>query len=102
MLEQHTDLDESIQATSVDEARQALRTHNDEVALAILAIDLFEEEEIGLIEDLNALAIPVLTFTDDQCLERRRARALRAGADGVLYTAASGENVDAVKRPIRG
>jgi DNA-binding NarL/FixJ family response regulator len=102
VLEQHTDLEEHVQAASLDEARRVLGALNGEVDLAIVDLDLPQEEGTELIEDLHALDIPVLAFTADRSLEGR-ARALRVGADEVLSTATSGEKIlDTAKRLIGG
>jgi DNA-binding NarL/FixJ family response regulator len=104
VLEQHIDLEESIQARSVDEARRALAARNNEVTLAIVDLDLPEAgtEKTGLIEDLRTNDIPVLAFTNDRNLERR-SKALQGEVDELLSTATSGEKiVSTVRRLIGG
>ncbi len=98
VLEQHTDLRENLQAGSLAEARRVLDNLGGEVDLAVIALDLRDRDRISLIENLREIDIPVLAFTYDQSPELR-AQALRAGADEVLSTANSGEEiVDAAKR----
>ncbi len=98
ILQQHTDLKENFQADSLAQAREVLDNLGGEVDLAIVDLDLPEGDPTELIEDLRELDVPVLAFTSSLSLERR-ASALQAGADEVLSTAASGEEViDTVKR----
>jgi DNA-binding NarL/FixJ family response regulator len=102
VLEEHTDLKQNVQASSLYEARLFLGDLNGEVSLAIVDLDLPEGEGTELIEDLRALDIPVLALTADRSLERRP-RALRVRADEVLCTATSGEEIlDTVNRLIGG
>jgi DNA-binding NarL/FixJ family response regulator len=98
ILEQHTDLKENVLAGSLAEARRVLADLDTKVDLAIIALDLHDRDRINLMEILREVDIPVLALAYDQSLELR-AQALRAGADEVLSTANSGEEiVDAAKR----
>jgi DNA-binding NarL/FixJ family response regulator len=102
ILQQHTDLKENLQATSLAEAHQFLDGPDRQVDLAVVDLDLPEGDPTELIEDLRELDVPVLAFTSSLSLERR-ASALQAGADEVLSTATSGEKIlDAAKRLISG
>ncbi len=104
VLEQHIDLEGSIQARSVDEARRALAARNNDVALAIVDLGLPEasKDKTRLIEDLRTHDIPVLAFTDDRNLERG-SQAFQGEVDELLSTAASGEKiVSTVRRLIGG
>ncbi len=100
VLEQHTDLEETVQARSLEEARRFLDYMNGDFDLAIVDLDLPEGDATELIKNLRELDVKVLAFTADQSLERR-ARALRVGAGEVLSTATPGEKIiDAAKRLI--
>jgi DNA-binding NarL/FixJ family response regulator len=104
VLEQRIDLEESIQARSVDKARRALAARNNDVALAIVDLGLPEasKDKTRLIEDLRTHDIPVLAFTDDRNLERG-SQAFQGEVDELLSTAASGEKiVSTVRRLIGG
>ena len=102
VLEQHIDLEESMQASSVNEARRVLAARNDDVALAIVDLDLPEVGKMtGLIEDLHTHGIPVLAITDDRNLVRR-AKALQGEVDELLSTAASGEKIVSTVRRLIG
>jgi DNA-binding NarL/FixJ family response regulator len=101
-LEQHTDLKENVQAGSLRRARQLLDDLGGEVDLAIVNFDLPEGDATELIKDVRELEVPVLVFTAGRSLEQRTS-ALQAGANEVLSTAASEEEVvDAAKRLVRG
>jgi DNA-binding NarL/FixJ family response regulator len=104
VLEQRIDLEESIQARSVDKARRALAARNNDVALAIVDLGLPEasKDKTRLIEDLRTHDIPVLAFTDDRNLERG-SQAFQGEVDELLSSAASGEKiVSTVRRLIGG
>jgi DNA-binding NarL/FixJ family response regulator len=92
VLEHHTDLKENVQAGSLAEARQILDDLDSKADLAIVNLDLPEGEGTELIEYLHGIDVPVLAFTTDSSLERR-ARALQAGADELLSTASSVEEI---------
>jgi DNA-binding NarL/FixJ family response regulator len=103
VLKRNTDLKETIQAGSLTEARRVLGNSNRKPDLAIVDLDLANDDGFELIEELRVTApdVPVLAIT----LKRdayRRERALRAGAEEVLTMAAFGEEVVAVaKRLVR-
>jgi DNA-binding NarL/FixJ family response regulator len=103
VLEQHIDLEGSIQARSVDEARRALAARNNDVALAIVDVDLPETgtEKKGLMDDLRTHDIPVLAFTDDRNAERR-SKAMQGEVDEILSTAAFGEKIVSTVRRFIG
>lgn len=101
-LEQHTNLKESVQAASLGEAHQTLADLGSRVDLAVVNLDLSEEDATELIEHLRAEDVPVLALTADRSLEWR-ARALRAGASEVLTMETSSEQIiDTAKRLVSG
>jgi CheY-like chemotaxis protein len=97
VLEQHITLDESLQVGSFAEARRVLTGYNSNaLALAIVDLDLADEGGFELIEDLRRIETPVLAITTSRNSERF---AQKSGADEVLTTAASGDDVlDVVRR----
>ncbi len=100
VLEVHIDLEESIQARSLEQARRFLGHMNGDADLAIVDLDLPEGDATELIKNLRELDVTVLAYTTDQSLERR-ATALRVGAGEVLSTATPGEKIiDTAKRLI--
>ena len=103
MLEEHTDLENTVQAESLAEARGIWGHLPSEVDLAIVEFDLPNGEGISLIENLREVEpeIPVLALIASRDLERH-ARALRAGADEVLSTASSGEKIVGVVQRLVG
>ena len=103
MLEEHTDLENTVQAGSLAEARQIWGHLPSEVNLAIVDLDLPNGEGPNLIENLREVApeIPVLALTASRDMERR-ARALRAGVDEVLSTASSSEEIVGVVQRLVG
>ena len=103
MLEEHTDLENTVQAGSLAEARGIWGHLPSEVDLAIVAFDLPNGEGINLIENLREVdpEIPVLALIASRDLERH-ARALRAGAVEVLSTASSGEKIVGVVQRLVG
>lgn len=63
MLEEHTDLDASLQAGSLAEARQVLAEHNgSELTLAVVDLELLDEDGDELIGDLLLVGTPVLVL----------------------------------------
>jgi DNA-binding NarL/FixJ family response regulator len=90
----------NVQARSLAEARQRLLELESEVDLAIVDLDLLDEDGVNLIAQLRRAEprIPVLALT------RRRGSgvhdwALKVGVDQVLTAAASGEEItDAIRR----
>ncbi len=100
VLQQNTPLKESLQAESLAEARQLLRGSYDNIDLAIVDVDLPNEDGVEMIKELRKVDIPVLALTLGRSLQGR-ARAVRAGAHEVLTMAASPtEIVDVAKRLI--
>ena len=94
MLEQEPDLTVVAQAGSLAECRQALAEHGAAVDLALIDLGLPDGSGDELIAELrqinpNAIAL-VLTYFSDQ---ERLARAVQAGAAGVLHKSASFEEV---------
>jgi DNA-binding NarL/FixJ family response regulator len=100
MLEQEPDLTVVAQAGSLAEARQALAEVGAEVDVAVVDLGLPDgsgEELIGGLRAANPRAVAlVLTYFSDQ---ERLARAVQAGASGVLHKSASvTEVMDAVRQ----
>lgn len=87
------------QAGSLAEARAFLRKVPDGVDVAVVDLALPDGDGFGLIEDLSSRP-GVMTLVLSASLEPARfARAVEAGASGVLHkSAAIGEIVDAVRR----
>ena len=94
-LKYHTDFRENVQARSLAEARQILADSIGRVDLAIVDLDIPEWGTIDLIQKLHELGVPVLALTNIQRLEERT-RALQAGANEILYTASSNEEIVSV------
>ena len=86
LLEWQTGLD-SVEAGSVAEAHRILGEPNHEVCLAIVGIDLPNEDGIELIKELREVEpdCPVLALATARSLQRCT-RALQAGAEEVLTT----------------
>jgi DNA-binding NarL/FixJ family response regulator len=85
LLEWQTGLG-SVQAGSIAEADRILaEPHHDEVCLAIVGIDMPNEDDIELIKELRELETdcPVLALTTTRSLHRH-IRALQAGAEEVI------------------
>jgi DNA-binding NarL/FixJ family response regulator len=100
VLTWNTDLKETIEANSLAETRQIMSDSNHNPDLAIIDLDLGNEDGFELIRELRLSApeVPVLAITLSRDADRRE-RALRAGAEEVLTMAASPkEIVDAAKR----
>ncbi len=100
VLTWNTDLKETIEANSLAETRQIMSNSNHNPDLAIIDLDLGNEDGFELIRELRLSApeVPVLAITLSRDADRRE-RALRAGAEEVLTMAASPkEIVDAAKR----
>ena len=100
---QHTGLDSTVQVGSLAEARQVLSSHNsNDFALMVVDLDLPDDGGMELIGEVHRPGIPVLTLTTSRD-PQRIAQALRLGADEVLTTAASGDEIlDAVRRLVGG
>ena len=94
VLRQHTKLTESVQVESLTEARRVWSGLNGEIDLAIVDLDIADGDGTELIKELRAAQpdLPVLAFVVGHSAELR-ARALWAGADQVLSTAAPGEKI---------
>jgi DNA-binding NarL/FixJ family response regulator len=100
MLEQEPDLTVVAQAGSLAEARQSLEQVGAQVDVAVVDLGLPDgsgEELIGVLRAANPHAVAlVLTYFSDQ---ERLARAVQAGASGVLHKSASiTEVMDAVRQ----
>jgi DNA-binding NarL/FixJ family response regulator len=103
ILEECTDLKMTVQAESLAEARRIWGHLPGGIDIAIVDLDLPNSEGISLIENLRETEpeIPVLALTATRKVEWR-AQALRMGADEVLSTASSGENIVRVVRRLVG
>ena len=103
VLEEHTDLMETVQAGSLPEARRISGHLIGEVDLVIVDLDLPNGEGIRLIDNLREAEpdVPVLALTDARNL-KQRAWALRTGAHEVLSTAASIETIVGVAQRLVG
>jgi DNA-binding NarL/FixJ family response regulator len=99
MFEREEEFVVSGQAGSLAEARALLRKLPDEVDVAVVDLALPDGDGYGLIEELS-FRPGVMTLVLSASLEPARfARAVEAGASGVLHkSAAIGEIVDAVRR----
>ncbi|CAN5718048.1 response regulator transcription factor [soil metagenome] len=99
MFEREEEFVVSGQAGSLAEARALLRKLPDGVDVAVVDLALPDGDGYGLIEELSSLP-DVMTLVLSASLEPARfARAVEAGASGVLHkSAAIGEIVDAVRR----
>ncbi len=88
------------QAGSLAEARQFLNGSGEEADVAVCDLALPDGDGFDLIEELAANGGKVITLVLSASLEPARfARAVEAGASGVLHKAAAiGDIVDAVKR----
>jgi CheY-like chemotaxis protein len=103
MLEERTDLKKTVQAGSLAEVRRIWGHLPGEIDMAIVDLDLPNGEGISLIKNLRQAEpeVPVLALTATRDVGRR-ARALRAGANEVLSTASSGENIVGVVQRLVG
>jgi DNA-binding NarL/FixJ family response regulator len=93
ICEEQTSLDENVQAGSLAEARRALSSRNSKsFALAVVDLDLPDEDGVELIGELRQAGIPVLALSASRDHERL------AGVSGlepgqVLSTAASYDEI---------
>jgi two-component system, NarL family, nitrate/nitrite response regulator NarL len=89
ICEEHTSLGENVQAGSLADARRVLSSRNsDDFALAIVDLDLPDEDGVELIRELRQAGIPVLALSASSDFERlARESGLEPGE--VLSTAAS-------------
>jgi DNA-binding NarL/FixJ family response regulator len=102
VLRHGTDLQENIQAGSLAEAHRVLVDLDVKVDLAIVDIDLPNGDGADLIKELREVDVPVLALILGHSLQGR-ARAVQAGAEEILGTAASGEEiVQAAERLVGG
>ena len=103
MFEREDEFVVSGQAGSLAEARELLRKLPDGIDVAVVDLALPDGDGYGLIEELSSRP-EVMTLVLSASLEPARfARAVEAGASGVLHkTAAIGEIVDAVRRLTAG
>ncbi len=92
VLQRDTNLKENVQAESLAEVRQHLRGLGGNIDLAIVDVDLPNEDGAEVIKELRAVGVPVLALTLGQSLQGH-ALAVRAGAAEVLSTTASGEEI---------
>jgi DNA-binding NarL/FixJ family response regulator len=102
VLQHNTHLKENVQAESLGEARQLLRSLDGNIDLAIVDVDLPNGDGAEMIKELREVDVPVLALTLGQNLQGRD-RAVRAGAAEVFSTETSGEEiVRAAKRLVGG
>jgi DNA-binding NarL/FixJ family response regulator len=103
VLEEYTDLEKTVQAGSLPEARRIWGQTTGEVDLVVVDLDLPNGEGISLIDNLREIEpdVPVLALTNARNLEQR-ARALQAGADEVLSTASSADKIVGVVQRLVG
>jgi len=103
VLEEHTGLEKTFQASSLPEARRIWGQLTGEVDLVVVDLDLPNGEGMSLIDNLREIEpdVPVLALTNARNLEQR-ARALQAGADEVLSTASSADKIVGVVQRLVG
>ena len=104
VLEEHTNLEKTVQAGSLPEVRRIWGHLTGEVDLVVVDLDLPNGEGMSLIDNLREIEpdVPLLALTNARNLEQR-ARVLQAGADEVLSTASSADNiVEVVQRLVGG
>jgi two-component system, OmpR family, KDP operon response regulator KdpE len=102
ICEKHTSLNENVQAGSLAEARRVLSSCNsNNFALAVVDLDLPDEDGVDLIGELRQAGIPVLALSASRSYERL------AGVSGlepgeVLTTAASYDEILGTVRKLVG
>ncbi|MDQ3942879.1 MAG: response regulator [Actinomycetota bacterium] len=103
VLKWNTDLEESINAESLPEARQVLGNSVHKPHLVVVDLGLAKGDGLELIRELRsgALEVPVLAITLSRDAEMRK-RALRAGAGEVLTMAASPKEIVEVAKRLLG
>lgn len=103
LLGWHTDLKESLQAESLEEARKALDESGGNIDLAIVDFDLPNGEALEFARDLRATSpgVPLLGITADAQPRDQTARELEDTADQVLTTAASSQEIIAAAKQLR-
>jgi DNA-binding NarL/FixJ family response regulator len=92
LIEEQASFGAVAQAVSLTEARGVLPDVNHNVDLAVVSLDLPDEDTALFIEELREIGVPVLALTFEPNAERRD-RALRAGADEVLGMGSSPEKL---------
>jgi DNA-binding NarL/FixJ family response regulator len=102
LFEWNTEIEDDLQASTLDEGRRRIG-HLDGVEMAVVDLGLPDGEGSDLIRDLRAsdpdMTIVVLTNTHDP---ERHARALEAGADGVLTKDAAADEILNTARRVGG
>ena len=101
VLQQNTHLKENVQAESLAEVRQLLRGLGGNIDLAIVDLELPNDDGAQMIKELCEVDVPVLALTLGQSLQGR-ARAVRAGAAEVLSTNASGDEIVRIAKRLVG
>jgi DNA-binding NarL/FixJ family response regulator len=103
VLKWNTDLEETIEANSLAEARRTLGNSSHKPDLAIVDLDLTDGDGFELIRELRESApeVPVLAITLRRDADRRE-RALRAGAGEVLTMAAAPKEIVEVAKRLVG
>ena len=100
VLERHAGLEENLQAGSTAEARVVAGEHNgDELTLAIVDLDLPDEDVFDLIGELRGRGVPVLAITANGNLKQS---AWASEADEVLTTASSSNDILGAARRLIG
>lgn len=96
LLQEEIDIDVTLQADSLDEARQALAEHDGkELALAIVDLDLLADRNNEVISELQRIETPVLAITTRKATEPLAQKSVAAE---VLTTAASSDEILAAVR----
>jgi DNA-binding NarL/FixJ family response regulator len=96
ILQQEIDVDVTLQAESLDEARRALAERDSkELALAIVDLDLLADSSDELISQLQRTETPVLAIATRKDID---SLAQEFVADEVLTTAASSDEILAAVR----
>jgi DNA-binding NarL/FixJ family response regulator len=103
VLKRTTGLKESIQASSLAEARQVLANSNHKPDLAIVDLDETNGGGFEIIRELRMMVpdVPVIAITLRGDVERRE-WALRAGADEVITMAAPPKEIVEVAKRLIG
>ena len=96
LLQEEIDIDVTLQAESLDEARRALAERDgEELALAIVDLELLADRNDELIGELQRIETPVLAITTRKVTAPL---AQEFGAAEVLTTAASSDEILAAVR----
>lgn len=100
LLQQEIDIDVTLQAETIEEARRALAERDDKkLALAIVDLDLLADRNDELISELRRIETPVLAITTRKVTE---SLAQEFVAAEVLTTAASSDEILGVVRRLMG